>query len=167
MHATLSQVLAPLDREMVEREREELREQLADCEALLRLIDRHQCQGHGCAKVADPAPANDTSAEPVERSAEHANGNGHGHANEHVPLTRKRDAVLAMLREHPGRWDTAQVRAALADQGIDAQAGTPVKNIMWKLAKDGIVHASGNGVYEFPALNVSVNDGDEQEVLAA
>jgi hypothetical protein len=165
MHATLSQVLAPLDRETVEREREELREQLADCEALLRLIDRHQCHGHGCAKAADPAPAHETPQETAERADQPANGNGH--ANGHVPPTRKRDAVLAMLRERPGRWDTAQVRAALAEQGIDPQAGTPVKNIMWKLAKDGIAHASGNGVYEFPALNVSVDDDDEQGVLAA
>jgi hypothetical protein len=159
MHATLSQVLAPLDRETVEREREELREQLADCEALLRLIDRHQCHGHGCAKATDETPQ-----ETAERADQPANGNGHG--NGHVPLTRKRDAVLAMLRERPGRWDTAQVRAALAEQGIDPEAGTPVKNIMWKLAKDGIAHASGGGVYEFPALNVSVDeDGDEQEAI--
>jgi len=167
MHATLSQVLAPLDRETVEREREELREQLADCEALLRLIDRHQRHGHGRAKVADPAPAQETPQETAERADQPANGNGNGHANGHVPLTRKRDAVLAMLRERPGRWDTAQVRAALAQQGIDPRTGTPVKNIMWKLAKDGIAHASGNGVYEFPALNVSVDDDDEQGVLAA
>jgi hypothetical protein len=160
MHATLSQALAPLDRETVEREREELREQLADCEALLRLIDRHQCHGHGCAKATDPAPAHATPQETPERADQSANGNGH------VPLTRKRDAVLAMLRERPGRWDTAQVRAALAEQGIDPEAGTPVKNIMWKLAKDGIAHASGGGVYEFPALNVSVDDeGDEQEAM--
>lgn len=158
MHATLIQALAPLDRETVEREREELREQLADCEALLRLIDRHQCNGHGC---ANSTTATGSTGSGVESGGNDTNGNGGGG---HLPLTRKRDAVLAMLRERPGRWDTAQVRAALAERGIDPQAGTPVKNIMWKLAKDKIVHASGGGVYEFPALNERATP-DEQEAM--
>lgn len=137
----LSTVLAPLDREAVVRERDELREQLEDCEALLRLIDRHQRNG------SDTGPA-----------AENGNGNGNGHA----PVARKRDAVLAILRERPGRWENSEMRAALAERGIDPHVGTPVKNIMWRLAKDGTLHASGNGVYEFPGLNVSAHV-DEQE----
>lgn len=156
MHASLSTVLAPLDREAVLRERDELREQLEDCEALLRLINRHQHNE----TVAEPQEASDFIKRVV--AAEAASGNGNG--NEHVPVTRKRDTVLAILRQRPGRWSNADMRSELAARGIDPQAGTPVKNIMWKLAKDGIVHASGNGVYEFPALNVSAN-GDEQEAV--
>jgi hypothetical protein len=152
MHARLSEVLAPLDRESVARERDELREQLEDCEALLRLIDRHQCNEHGCGPLADTAAI---APEPADASTR-TNGNGH------VRLTRKRDAVLAILREKPGRWHNSEMRTALAERGIDPLAGTPVKNIMWKLAKDGILHASGNGVYEFPALDVSVNDDDQE-----
>lgn len=155
MHSTLSTVLAPLDRETVVRERDELREQLEDCEALLRLIDRHGRNGRISATPTD-APVEPESVETTSPT----NGNGNGHA----PVTRKRDTVLAILREKPGRWDTAEIRAALAERGIDPQAGTPVKNIMWKLAKDNIVHASGGGVYEFPALNERTTD-DEQEAM--
>lgn len=155
MHASLSTVLAPLDRETVLRERDELREQLEDCEALLRLIDRHRRNGHTPAASAD---SRDTTRDAADAKD---NGNGNGHA----PLTRKRDTVLAILRAKPGRWENSEMRAALAERGIDPQVGTPVKNIMWKLAKDGIVHASGNGVYEFPALNVSADGDDEQEAM--
>jgi hypothetical protein len=152
MHASLSTVLAPLDREAVLRERDELKEQLEDCEALLRMIDRHRCTGRAPVPSADAAPTTSDTAD--------SNGDGNGH----VPLTRKRDAVLAILREKPGRWENSEMRAALAERGIDPKAGTPVKNIMWKLAKDGIVHASGGGVYEFPALNERAAD-DEQEAM--
>jgi hypothetical protein len=162
MHSTLSTVLAPLDRETVVRERDELREQLQDCEAVLRLIDRHQCNSRGCGSAATPAVTS-----PVESSQTKTNGhgpptNGNG---QHVPVTHKRDAVLAILREKPGRWETAEMRAALTERGIDPLVGTPVKNILWKMAKDGIVHASGNGVYEFPALNAGADDEDEQEAM--
>lgn len=157
MHASLSTVLAPLDRAAVLRERDELREQLEDCEALLRLIDRHRRNGHIPAAPTDTP----TDAESVE-TARPTNGNGNG--NGHPPVTRKRDTVLAILRERPGRWENSEMRAALAERGVDPHVGTPVKNIMWKLAKDNIVHASGNGVYEFPALNVSATD-DEQEAM--
>ncbi|MDX6705163.1 MAG: hypothetical protein QOI48_1009 [Solirubrobacteraceae bacterium] len=158
MHATLSQLLAPLDRETIARERDELREQLEDCEALLRLIDRHNCNGHECGGSA--AASAGTAAQSIESSGP-ANGNG----GDHAPLTRKRDTVLAILRENPGRWQNSEMRAALAQRGIDPHAGTPVKNIMWKLAKDGILHASGNGVYEFPVLSVSAIGEDEQGAM--
>lgn len=150
MHATLSKVLAPLDREAVKRERDQLREQLEDCEALLRLIDRHQANGHGYASAADTADTQETA------TIRPANGNSHAR------LTRKRDTVLAILREKPGRWENGEMRTALAERGIDPNAGTPVKNIMWKLAKDGIVHASGNGVYEFPALTERIPDHHQE-----
>jgi hypothetical protein len=149
-------ILAPLDRVSVEQERDRLREELADYEALLRLIDRH---GAG----ADTPPAG-----PPRDADQPTNGNGSNGSNgssEHKPLTAKRDAVLAILRDRPGRWSTADLRKALADRGIDPHAGTPVKNILWQLAKAEIVSAAGSGVYEFPPLSAKPDDPRVQKAM--
>lgn len=143
--SALARLIAGVDRSEVQREADELREQLADCEALLRLIDRH-------GTVPDAEPAAESESNGQDRAPTHTNGNGHKR------LSEKRAAVLEIMRERPGRWTNADLRAALAERGIDPKAGTPVKNIMWQLAKNGTVHGSGGGIYEFPALNVSTDD---------
>jgi hypothetical protein len=125
-------------------QRDALIEEIREHEAFLALVG-----GTG----ADPEPELKLVAEPNG----HANGNGNGHKR----LTEKRAAVLEIMGERPGRWTPAQVRKALARRDIDPHAGTPVKNILWHLAKDGTVRAAGNGVYEFPPLNV---EAEREEV---
>jgi hypothetical protein len=152
MTQPLSTILAPLDRDSVLRQRDRLREELADYEALLRLIDRH---GAG-----SDAPG---ERQPVESTGNGSNGsNGHGHA---ARLSEKRDVVLAIMGERPGRWSTRDLRRALAERGIDPQAGTPVKNILWQLSKAGKVTAAGSGIYEFPPLSTNPNDPRVQEAM--
>lgn len=69
---------------------------------------------------------------------------------------RKRALVLSIMNEQPDHtWTTREVRDALAANGIDPQAGTPVKNILWNLAKEGHVHGVGNGVYKLSVLAAS------------
>jgi len=154
----LSSILAPLDRTTVECERDRLREELADYEALLRLIDRH---GAG-------------TNMPAGTSNGDGDGDGNGSVdptnlnrltNVHRPLSQKRDVVLALMRERPGRWTTGDVRNALADRGIDPKAGTPVKNILWQMAKAELVTAAGSGVYEYPPLSASPDDPRVQEAM--
>jgi hypothetical protein len=152
MPQPLSTILAPLDRVSVENERDRLREELADYEALLRLIDRH---GAGPdSPSAAPPPADQPT-----------NGNGSNGSTGHKTLSEKRDAVLAIMRDRPGRWTTADMRKALASRGIDPHAGTPVKNILWQLAKVGTVSPAGNGVYEFPPLSTKADDPRVQEAM--
>jgi hypothetical protein len=158
MPALLSDILAPLDRASVERERDKLREELEDYEALLRLIDRH---GAGTDMPTAPGPAPARDADPPVDAPLAANRNGNGH----TPLSEKRNIVLAIMRERPGRWSTVDLRKALTERGIDPQAGTPVKNILWQLAKAGTVSAAGSGVYEFPALTESPDDPRVQEAM--
>lgn len=126
-------------------QRDELAQDIEQHEAFLALV--------GDVEATPPKP---------DEGASVTNGatNGNGHANGHKRLTEKRAAVLAIMGERPGRWTPAELREALEQRGIDPNAGTPVKNILWHLAKAGEVHASGNGVYEFPALNFSL-DGKE------
>ena len=134
-----------------------LRENLAQLEDQRAAIDAEISKYKAFISFAHKyEPKTQTDARP-----ENGNGNGGGHK----PLSEKREAVLAIMRERPGRWTTKQLRAALAKRGIDPHAGTPVKNILWHLAKAGVVHASGKGVYEFPALSESANDR-EQEAMA-
>jgi hypothetical protein len=83
-----------------------------------------------------------------------------------APASRKRSLVLAVMNEHPDHaWTTREVRDALAARGIDPQGGTPVKNILWNLGKEGHVHGAGNGVYRLSTLVRGVVS--EQEVQAA
>ena len=80
-------------------------------------------------------------------------------------MSQKRDAVLSIMGERPGRWTTAEVREALTARGIDPQTGTPVKNILWQLAKAGAVSAAGSGVYEYPPLSTDPDDPRVQEAI--
>jgi hypothetical protein len=83
-----------------------------------------------------------------------------------TPAARKRELILGIMRERPGEWTTREVRDVLAEHGIDPEAGTPVKNILWNFAKEGYVEAKGNGVYELSAPTVGA-EHDQPEVLAA
>jgi hypothetical protein len=83
-----------------------------------------------------------------------------------TPAPRKRALVLSIMNEQPGHtWTTREVRDALAARGIDPQAGTPVKNILWNLAKEGHVHGAGNGVYRLSVLAASAGPR-QQEAIA-
>lgn len=164
MTPALQSLLAPLDRSAVEAERNRLREELADYEALLRLIDRHGAGNESPAIVSDHPP----SKKAVTNGTVTVEQNGHNGSNgsnemRAVPLSEKREAVLAIMRERHGRWTTATVREALAGRGIDPKAGTPVKNILWQMSKAGVVSPSGGGVYQFPALTAT--DDREQGAL--
>jgi hypothetical protein len=162
MDFSLNKILAPVDRASVERERDRLREELEDCEALLRLIDRHGSVT-ARAQVADSQPPRSSEAD--AQTYGHGNGNGNGNGNVHIALSEKRDAVLAIMRERPGRWRTKDMRDALAARGIDPQAGTPVKNVMWQLAKAGTISPSGSGIYEYPPLSAEPDDPRVQEAM--
>jgi hypothetical protein len=156
MTQPLSTILAPLDRDSVLRERNRLREELADYEALLRLIDRH---GAGSdAPPESPPVEGESNAAPTNGNG--SNGNGHT-----ARLSEKRAIVLAIMAERPGRWSTRDLRRVLAERGIDPQAGTPVKNILWQLSKAGKVTAAGSGIYEFPPLSTDPDDPRVQEAM--
>ncbi len=161
MTYNLTTFLAPLDRLAVERERDRLREQLADYESLLRLIDRH---GTGSDSPEPDTQTADATGQPTPPTT-NGNGNG-GHGNGHTArLSEKREIVLTIMGERPGRWATRDLRKALAKRGIDPQAGTPVKNIMWQLAKAGKVTAAGSGIYEYPPLSTTPDDPRVQEAM--
>ena len=127
----------------------------AQRDELLRDIEQHEAFMALVGEVSATPPLPDEAAS-VSNGA--TNGNGHKR------LTEKRAAVLAIMRERPGRWTPAELRDALEQRGIDPNAGTPVKNILWHLAKAGEVHASGNGVYEFPALHVEDDDKEASQL---
>jgi hypothetical protein len=83
-----------------------------------------------------------------------------------TPAARKRELVVSIMNEQPGHpWTTREVRDALAARGIDPQTGTPVKNILWNLAKEGHVHGAGNGVYKLSVLAASAA-ARQQEAIA-
>ncbi len=72
---------------------------------------------------------------------------------ERVSASRKRELVLAIMREQPDkRWTTREVRDALAERGINPDTGTAPKNLLWSLRQEGHVHAAGSGVYELSRL---------------
>ena len=68
-----------------------------------------------------------------------------------LPRQAKTEIALRYIDARPGLWSTKQMRAALTADGIDPEAGTPVKNILWHIAKDGRGHSVGHGEYDFPA----------------
>lgn len=139
MPPALKQIINSLDRAEVQREIDELRSQIEAYEALLAAVGRFETNENGEIAIASA---------------------------DRVSLSRKREVVRAILRERPGAWTTGQVRDALTARGIDPDAGTPVKNVLWHLAKRGEISAAGSGVYEFSALNGSA-DHVRKEALAA
>src|SRR4051812_7479477 len=48
-----------------------------------------------------------------------------------VTRKEKADVSRELIEARPGRWTTVQLRAALTERGIDPQAGTPTKNILY------------------------------------
>ena len=74
----------------------------------------------------------------------------------------KKDLIRQIVSERPGRWSTGEMREALSERGIAADAGTPVKNVLWQLAQEGFMTSLGSGEYEFPARSAD-GDGEEPE----
>ncbi len=64
-------------------------------------------------------------------------------------IEEKRQAILNLLQRDPSRtWSPAQVRKALREQGFtDPDTGSPVRNLLWRLAKDGKTINPKKGVY--------------------
>jgi hypothetical protein len=139
MPPAIQQIIEKMDRAEVQRAVDDLRKQLQACEDLLAVLARFETDANGTIVV-----------------------NG----GERVPATRKREAVLAAMRGRPGPWTIREVRDALTDAGIDPDAGTPVKKILWNFAKEGHVNANGNGVYELSVLAQGA-EPDHEEALAA
>jgi hypothetical protein len=140
MPPAIQQIIEKVDRAEVQRVVDDLRKQLQACEELLAALGRFEMDANGRIVV-----------------------NG----GERVPATRKREAVLAIMRERPGPWSIRELRDALSDAGIDPDAGTPVKKILWNFAKEGHINANGNGVYELSVLAGSAGGHDREEALAA
>jgi hypothetical protein len=140
MSPTITSVIQTLDRAEVRRAIDELRRQIEAYEALLEAVARFETDKNGDLAINDGG---------------------------HATLSRKREAVLEIMRERPGRWTTSEIRDALAARGINPQAGTPVKNVLWNLAKAGHVRAIGNGVYELSVLAERAGAITQQEAIAA
>jgi len=139
MPPAIKTIIEAMDRAEIERAIQELRQQLEVCEQLLAVASRVVADGSGEMVVS---------------------------GNIHASLSRKREAVLVIMRERPGRWSTSEIRDALAARGINPELGTPVKNVLWNLAKAGHVNAVGNGVYELAVLARSAAS-DHEEAMAA
>jgi len=120
--------LAGRVRQKIEKRRLELEEdprfrELREDERFLERLEAHMADtGQGRAvseKPRDPAPA--------------TNSNG---GLRKVKAGEKGKAIIALLAEH-GRQRPKVLRERLRQQGIDPDAGTEVKRVLWQLAKDG------------------------------
>jgi hypothetical protein len=59
----------------------------------------------------------------------------------------KRMIALAAMCERPGTWTTKDLDRVYREKDIDPEAGTPAKNILWHLAREGFADALGGGSY--------------------
>jgi hypothetical protein len=139
MPPVLQNIIDNVDPTEIQKAIDELRAQLQACEDLLTAVTRFGLDADGKLVVS---------------------------GGERVSAARKREMVLSVMGERPGTWSTREVREALAEHGIDPDAGTPVKNILWQLGREGQVSAAGSGIYELSALTRST-EPDQAEVLAA
>lgn len=140
MPPAIQAIIESVDRAEVARAIDELRQQIEAYEELLAAIGRFGTGDNGELVV-----------------------NG----GERAPASRKREVILAVMSEQPDRgWKARELSDALASRAINPQAGTPVKNILWTLAKEGHVRAVGNGVYELSAL-IGSAEPDHEEARAA
>ncbi len=139
MPPAIQTIIESVDRAEVERAIDELRQQIEAYEELLAAVGRFGTGENGELVVS---------------------------GGERAPASRKREVILAIMSKRPGHWTTRELRDALAARAINPQAGTPVKNVLWTLAKEGRVRAVGNGVYELSALTGSA-EPDHEEARAA
>ncbi len=97
-------------------------------------------------RAAAPTRRADEAQEPAATAAE---------VRPAISRGEKKQRVWALIQQRPGRWTAAEMRDALRDAGIaDPDAGTPVKNVLWLLAKEGKGDSLGGGAYDFPAERV-------------
>lgn len=80
-----------------------------------------------------------------------------------VDTDTKRTLILEALKGQPTRlWKPAQVRKALVERGIpDPDAGTPIRNLMWRMAKEGTIARPRDGLYAVASAEVA-REPDEQ-----
>jgi hypothetical protein len=71
----------------------------------------------------------------------------------------KRALALAAMRAQPGTWTTKDLEGVFISKGIDPNAGTPAKNILWHLSREGLVEPAGHGAYHFDP------DGDGAKIV--
>jgi hypothetical protein len=64
----------------------------------------------------------------------------------------KRRAILDVMRQQPPRaWSPSEVKRALQQGGMqNVDAGTPVRNLMWRMGKEGVLHRPSSGLYALP-----------------
>ena len=65
----------------------------------------------------------------------------------HATRGEKTDIARKAIRARPGEWKASLLDAIYRQRGINPKAGTPSKNILWNLAKEGEMVALGDGVY--------------------
>ncbi len=133
-----------------------LRQELADEESFLARLEKHAATGPTAPQSGFPTP----EPRPVETAA---TGVGATTSGRLAGRGEKKSLVRQIVSERPGRWSTRQIREELIELGIDPDAGTPVKNVLWQLAKEGLGSSLGSGEYEFPAPSADGNGDGPQE----
>jgi hypothetical protein len=70
----------------------------------------------------------------------------------HVDAATKRQAILEVMREQPGRpWKPAEIKRVLGLRGMqNADDGTPIRNLLWKMQQDGLLERPAAGAYQLP-----------------
>lgn len=121
--------LAGRVRRKVELRRRELEQdprflELREEERFLERLEAH---------MADPGQKPHQSAQPPNTSPAATNGNG---GLRRMKAGEKGQALVALVVEH-GRQKPRDLRERLRLQGIDPDAGTEVKRVLWQLVKDG------------------------------
>lgn len=119
--------LAARVREKVAERRRELEadpkfRELQEEERFLARLESH-IASHGSPQSVAPSPQLDGSAGVDSPSLRR------------VKAGEKGEAILALLKQH-GRQQPKVLRERLRQQGIDPEAGTEVKRVLWQLAKE-------------------------------
>lgn len=112
------------------------------------LVELEKRAGVSAPRVASAVqPKSTTGAQDQHQEREVAERPGGG---SHASLTEKRRLALSLIRTRPGRWTTREMEAAFREHGIDPKVGTPAKNVLWNLAREGRGTGVGRGAYDFP-----------------
>ena len=118
----------------------ELRRALEEEERFLRDLDRRVR-----AKVSEVRPVTRGMAA-LRNSPQAAEAGRTGLRR--VPNREKVDVILQLLQDAPGPLTPKEVREGLRSRGIDPDAGTEVKRVLWQLGRDGdIARHPDQGAY--------------------
>lgn len=136
----LAEQLAALDEQTVEQEiagfQAEVNRLNAKIQARARALTMKQAAR---AAIGSPPAAESTAP---ERDATPGTAR-------RVSAQQKRDLVREVLARAPRRpWPTQDVRHALTEAGVDADAGTPIRRILWDMGNAGTARRVSEGLYE-------------------